>query len=322
MNTPYWACFMLASYTEKWNKGSMRKSMKHLTLLIFCVFLILASFSECVLADDNPYFHYKDYPSPHGSTDTSTGTQPDPASYNPKTDAAVPYRTSTGLREPSTSGMSVGVYGGAIGFQDGTLHITSPSFPGAEIKGNTQSEFGGVAGLRIENTWQSFSEITGDRTKDAGPSLVMPAMGIDVFWTGYRYKAVDATFGSGSSLQADINTVSFMYTSKLKFNLGAWRPYAGFGVGGTYVNAGNVQITVPGLGSGGLTGSGDNFDFSAQAMAGFEVFIDPHWSLSFDYKYLYILDPTFHGNIGGVPIQYKINGINSSLFTAGINCYF
>jgi opacity protein-like surface antigen len=225
------------------------------------------------------------------------------------------------IRQPEATGMSAGIYGGAIAFQDGTLHITSTSFPGAEIKGNTRSELGGVAGLHFENTWVSFSAIGGDPA-EAKPSVIMPAMGVDLFWTGYRYKASDATFGSGSSLQSDVNTFSVMYTPKLKFDVGAWRPYVGIGVGGTYVNAGNVQVNVPGVGSGALTGSGDDFDFSAEALAGFEVFVNPHWSLSFDYKYLYILDPTFHGNVGGFPIQYKINGLNNSLFTAGLNFYF
>ena len=244
-------------------------------------------------------------------TDTS-----DTPSYYPPSNLQV----HSDIREPEATGLSVGLYGGAIAFQDGTLHITAPSY--SEIDGNTQSELGGVAGIRIEETWPSFSAIGGDPTQ-AKPSVIMPAMGIDLFWTGFRYKADDTTGSlSGGNLRADVNTCTFMYTPKLKFNLGAWRPYVGFGVGGTYVNAGNVQLTGSNGSSVGLTGSGDDVDFSAEALAGFEVFVDPHWSLSFDYKYLYVLDPTFHGNIDGVPIQYKINGLNSSIFTAGINFYF
>jgi hypothetical protein len=286
-------------------------SKKYLGLII-AIFTVVPT---SLFAEPAQQYPYKDYPSPSSPSPTS-----DQVTY-PQGDSATSYRTSVSLRPPAATGLSAGIYGGAIAFQDGTLHITSTSFPGAEIKGNTKSELGGVAGVRIEETWPSFAAIGGDPTQ-AKPSVLMPAMGIDFFWTGYRYKAVDATFGTGSSLQSDVNTFTFMYTPKLKFNLGAWRPYVGLGVGGTYVNAGNVQITIPGVGSGGLSGSGDDFDFSASAMAGFEVFVDPHWSLSFDYKYLYILDPTFHGNISGVPIQYKIDGLNNSLFTAGLNFYF
>ena len=42
--------------------------------------------AQCEVRDDYtdpPYMRFKDYPSPHGSTDTSTGTQPDPAFYCP-----------------------------------------------------------------------------------------------------------------------------------------------------------------------------------------------------------------------------------------------
>jgi hypothetical protein len=154
--------------------------------------------------------------------DTNTSDTP---SYYPAPDMQV----HSDVRQPEATGLSVGIYGGVIAFQDGTLHITSPDAPGYQIDGNTQSKLGGVAGIRIEDTWQSFAAIGGDPAQ-AKPSVVMPAMGVDLFWAGYRYKATDDTFGSGSSLTADINTFTFMYTPKLKFDLGAWRPYVGFGV--------------------------------------------------------------------------------------------
>jgi len=71
-----------------------------------------------------------------------------------------------------------------------------------------------------------------------------------------------------------------------------------------------------------FTGSSDDFNFSAQAIAGAEFFLDKHWALTLEYKYFYIVSPTFHGNISGVPLKYHLDGIGSHLFTGGISYYF
>ena len=68
--------------------------------------------------------------------------------------------------------------------------------------------------------------------------LLMPALDTDFFWAGFKYKT-DATTSAfaGSSLSSNANTYSLMLEPKLKFNLGNFRPYVGFGVGGTYIHA-------------------------------------------------------------------------------------
>ncbi|MEJ0000031.1 MAG: hypothetical protein WDO13_13185 [Verrucomicrobiota bacterium] len=108
-------------------------------------------------------------------------------------------------------------------------------------------------------TWPSFDAIAGDRDKTYAPELVEPALAADFFWTGYRYKAQ----GSGSTttnggitasydgdLKSDVNTYTFCVEPLFRFNLGAFRPYVGFGFGGTYIDGGhahldgNIQVAV------------------------------------------------------------------------------
>lgn len=250
----------------------------------------------------------------HGGVETTEASQ----DYNPPPPPNY-MQMHAAVREEPATGLSIEVFGGAIGFQSGTLHISAAGTP--FVNGDTKSEFGGVGGIRIENTWPSFSAIGGGPDSTT-TSVFMPAIGFEAFWTGYRYKAVDSSFGTGSDLRADINAVTFQYTPKIKFNLGAFRPYFGFGVGGTYIDAGNEVINVPGVGSIPFTGSSDDFDFSVSGLAGCEFFVDPHWSIGLDYKYLYIVDPTFHGNLNGVPLKYHLNGIGNNIFAAGISYYF
>jgi opacity protein-like surface antigen len=263
---------------------------------------------------------FRDYPSPTGQSPASTASHSDAASNNPKIDAQIPYRTSASLRGPDGTGMNIGLFGGAIAFQDGTLNITSGAVPGVQVNGDTKSRLGGVAGIRFGYTWPHF--LNDPNTNATGPDFLMPAVEEEFFWTGYNYKATDASFGTGSSLTADVNTLNFMVDPKLKFRIGAFRPYIGFGVGATYVDVGNAKLNIPGLGTGQLTGSSDDIDFSVQGLAGCEVFVAHNWAFSLDYKYQYIVDPTFHGTFPGADVKYHLDGLGGHLFTAGLNYYF
>src|ERR1035437_764615 len=89
------------------------------------------------------------------------------------------------------------------------------------------------------------------------------------------------------TLTADVNAFTFCAEPTVRFNLGASRLYMGLGVGGTYIEAshahgeGNATIAgVPLNGGLDLTGSSNDFDFSAEALAGVEFFFDKHWALT------------------------------------------
>lgn len=320
--------------------------MKYLIPLNLFGVLVLASFSAPVLANDNPYFQYKDY-TKSSSGDSSSASSPnastssdnsEPQSVKSDDTVRSSMRVETNLRPNYGIGSNVTIYGGITAFQDGTLKITSPAAPGAEVKGSTQSSLGGIGGIKFGFTWPSFAAIGGDPESFSNPGLIEPSIAGDFFWSGYRYKAT----GSGTTsslgvtgtysgtLTSDVNSYTFCVEPTVKFNLGAFRPYIGFGAGGTYIDTGHAHVdgnvTILGLGtaSGGLdlTGSSNDFDFSAEALAGAEYFFDKHWALTFDYKYLYILSPTFHGNIPGSTLKYHLSGLGESMFTSGISYYF
>ena len=241
------------------------------------------------------------------------GTEMTQAPAPDESDTKSMMQVHTEVRDVPKTGLSVGIFGGVNAIQDGDFHLTAP---GVSLNGTTKDNLGAVAGIHIENTWPSFAAI--GSTDPAEPQLVMPAMGLDLFWMGNRYSAAD---GAGNSLHADTDSFSFLYVPKVKFNLGIFRPYIGAGIGGTYTDAGNASITTPG-GTFNLTGSRDDLDFTAMGTAGAEIFVSDNIAFDLAYRYLYIMDPTFHGNIGGTAVNYKVDNLGNHLFTLGLNYYF
>jgi len=223
----------------------------------------------------------------------------------------------------NATGFNVNVYGGVTAFQNSsaTLSSDAPITPNS-LNADEKSEVGGVGGLRTGYTWKNFT--------DSCP-LLMPAVDLDFFWAGYKYRTDSTTQAfSGSDLTANANTYSLMLEPKLKFNLGDFRPYVGFGVGGTYIHADD--------GSANLASSAGNFSekfsksldagaFSAEGLAGLEYFFDPHWALTCEYKYLYMdaqgtVRSSFPAAGSQVHLKYNIDGLGSSLFTGGLTYYF
>ena len=188
-------------------------------------------------------------------------------------------------------------------------------------------------------TWSSFDAIASSHDPAAllTPDLIEPSLAADFFWNKYRYKATGSgttssggvTAGYDGDLRANVDTYTFCVEPTVRFNLGAFRPYIGFGVGGTYLDAshgqldGNVTVLgTTGTGRTYLTGSSDDVDFTAEGLAGVECFLDAHWALTFDYKFLYFVSPDFHGNIPGSTINYHLSGLDESMFTGGFSYYF
>ncbi len=266
--------------------------------------LVLLAFN--CRADTNPF------------NSSSQGQQ---STYTP----APVFRSNAALRNEGT-GFDVGVYGGLTPFQNGDIDVSSPSAPGTTIEGNTKDEVGGVAGFKIGYTWASFDALMGrSASTDDTPSWIMPALYYDFFWTGVDYKATDASFGSGEYLKADMNLATFALEPTLKFRVGRFHPYVGFGVGGTYVKADNGSITEPGVGSVNLNGSADTFCLSLEGIVGTEFFLNQHWALTAEYKYLYLNNVSFDSGAvpaGAVPLNYHSDGLGFQLFTAGIKFYF
>jgi len=222
------------------------------------------------------------------------------------------------------TGFNINAYGGVTAFQDSSATLTSdaPITPNS-LNASEKSEIGDVGGIQAGYTWKDFT--------DSAP-LFMPALDTDFFWAGYEYRTDSTTSAfAGSSLISNANTYSLMLEPKLKFNLGNFRPYVGFGVGGTYIQAdrSSVSLVSPvGNINENFPKSFDAGAFSVEGLTGLEYFFDPHWALTFEYKYLYMdLDGTIRSSFVVPPAttvhtRYNVDGLGASLFAGGLAYYF
>jgi len=223
----------------------------------------------------------------------------------------------------NATGFNINAYGGVTAFQNSsaTLESNAPISPNS-LTADQKSEVGGVGGFRTGYTWTDFT--------DSCP-LLMPAVDLDLFWVGFKYKTESTTQAfSGSYLSSDANTYSLMLEPKLKFNLGDFRPYIGFGAGGTYIHASDNNASL--MSSVGnynekFAKSLDAGAFSVEGLAGLEYFFDPHWALTGEYKYLYMdaqgtVRSSFPAAGSQVHLRYNLNGLGNNLFTGGLTYYF
>ena len=231
--------------------------------------------------------------------------------------------------DAGATGFNTSIYGGVTALQDGSATLTASNAPTTvnpnSLTANQQSEVGGVGGIRTGYTFKNFT--------DDVPWL-MPAIDVDAFWAGYKYKTeAEATPYTGSYLSTDLNTYSLMVEPKVKMNLGKFRPYLGVGVGGAYIHADNshvnLQSTLAGLGSEN-TGYSKSLDAGAVALeglAGVEYFLARNWSISFDYKFEYLdADGNIHSSVPStsppVHLNYHFDGLGSQFFLGGLSYYY
>lgn len=248
------------------------------------------------------------------SADIGTDNKPQPA-----------FKVDAQPREYATGG-HVGVFGGGNFFQSGDLDVSTSLLPGQKATLKTKDQLGGVAGLKVGYTWPGWG--VGPGFSDPTPApvdgsfAVLPTLDAEFFWTGYKYKAQQTFAGLDTQLTADVDVYVLSLDPTLKFQIGMFRPYVGFGIGGAYINAENASASVNGLGSTNLIGSSDDFVLAVQGLAGVEVFIARNWALTVDYKYLSLIDPSFDSKGGAIPLSYKSDAIGQHIITAGVNFYF
>jgi hemolysin activation/secretion protein len=227
------------------------------------------------------------------------------------------------------TGFNLNAYGGITGLQNSTATMSAPDAPGFvnpnHLTATQENKLGGVGGLRVGYTWREFS---------SSVPWLMPALDLDTFWSGYKYETLATTSAyNGSTLSANLNTYNLLLEPKVKFNLGNFRPYVGFGVGGTYLHADNsyvnLQSTIPKVGSttGHFTSTLDAGSFSVAGTAGLEYFLNPHWALTLDYKHEYMdvqgsVKTAIPGITPPVHVLYNVNGIGSNMFSGGLSYYF
>ncbi len=231
----------------------------------------------------------------------------------------IPFMVEAPTLRPEGTGWDLGVYGGITPLQNGQVDVTSPAVPGESSDLSTKSRLGGVAGIRGGLTWPGFRRPSEyDPSVDAVP-WVMPAVEYEFFWAGANYRGNDKSDEAGTTITGDLNTYTLSVDPMLKFRMGAFHPYIGLGIGGTYLSMGNGKLNIPSLGTYKLSGSSDDVDFSISPMIGAEIFVDQHWALTLEYKYLYIVDPTLPAS---GPLNYHSDGLGLQMMTAGLKLFF
>ena len=239
-----------------------------------------------------------------------------------------PFKTTADLRQFAI-GTHAEIFGGANLFQSGRVDITSPQLPGVSTSVNTKDQLGGVGGVKIGYTWYGFDKQTDENGNLIravnGDFAVLPSLDYEMFWTGYTYKGDGQIGGMPSQLRADVNAYVFSFDPTIKFQADRFRPYFGGGIGGAYITADDATASLGGLGTANLVGGSDDFCLALQALAGTQVFVAKDWVLTFDYKFLDFVSPTFNASPsgpGGIGLHYRSSNIGQHLVTAGVGYYF
>jgi hemolysin activation/secretion protein len=258
---------------------------------------------------------------PGGIDDHVPVSQSTPPAKGPFDGGDAPVDFASGDSAEDGSGFNAGIYGGATAFQNGTSTLTSPT-TSAVLYASLKSEIGGVGGVRAGYDWKNVTWL---------PDYMMPSLDADFFYAGYQYHSAASTADfAGSYVTSDLDTYSLMLEPKLKFRLGQFHPYVGFGVGATYLTSGSSHINVNVPNGGAILNENTTYSktfqaagFSAVAMAGVDYFLTKNWALNFEYTYQYLdVDGSIHAKLSGVPVQYHVDGLGTHLFTAGISYFF
>lgn len=241
--------------------------------------------------------------------------------------AGTSFRNQAALRPGEFPvGVSAGIFGGANVAQSGNLDITSPFAPGVTASLDTKNAIGGVAGIRAAYTWAGLSGFDGLPPAGVDGSFRwLPSVQGEFFWTGYKYKAQQNFSGVDTTFTSDANIYVLSFDPIMRCQIGAFRPYAGAGIGGAYLTADSARVDASGFGLAAgtdLTGSSDCFAFAVQALAGCEYFFAQNWTVSVDYKYLSLINPEFDSDDAQKSLHYSLDALSQHIVTVGVNFYF
>lgn len=255
--------------------------------------------------------------------DVTTTIQVEP----PMTQTPMPtFRVEDLETRRSPSGLNVAIFGGATVDQatEGDMDV-NPTFGGGipSFPYDTKSKVGGVGGIKIGYTWDP--ELNANYVDEGGVKL-MPAIEAEAFYLGYspdgnvNVSGALVPAGTSARAQSDMDSAIFSINGLMKFEIGHFRPYIGFGVGGAYLSASNASLTIDTVGT--LNGGNANdFVFAAQAIGGLEVTLTNNWALFAEYKFLYLHEPSFDYG-GATPYEENYDYIGHQIVSAGLRYYF
>ena len=266
------------------------------TFIIVGLF-VFTSMSSCLRADDN--------------------AAPDPKDMKGMTRLSAPP-------SPSDAGPYVGAYGGAqwsTYYGDSHQTSTVPLFGGSgSTNAPIHSFWGAVGGGKVGYRFasQPLCDFMGLRYQLAveGEGLYI---GDDSHATGLA--------GPGSYEHFTSDSIDGFVNGIIRFkNNSPVTPYFGLGVGLQYFSIhGTLWSPSGGFVATGLTG--DDIDFAAQVLAGFDYDICPHLTLFGEYKFIDALGTDANttnvpGVLGTGTYSFKPDQIQQNLITAGIKYNF
>ncbi len=201
-------------------------------------------------------------------------------------------------------GLYAGAFGGASLAQvSGNERVDlNPGFPGAGLPTfpyNLGDSIQPMAGIKLGYTWD-MSQVPGYAGDPSAPKF-LPTIEFESFYLGFQgsgnLNIPAGVVSPGLNGRTRFDSAVFSVNGLMKFDLGHFRPYAGAGIGGAYLQSDNSRLTgnvngVPVV----LQGSADDWVLTTQGIAGMEVMVAQQWGIFAEYKFLVMLDPEFRYN--------------------------
>ncbi len=167
---------------------------------------------------------------------------------------------------------------------------------------NTVEKVGWTAGLKLGYDFNQCCN-----------GLITPAAEIEGLYTNFTHNWDQSFEDTGVTDKARVGTFAYMANGIAKFNLGAWQPYAGVGIGWFSSKVKWAQSTS----LYGQTDEGsDNRDgFAWQALAGVDYKLTSNVSVFTEYKWLDCVIRNHDDFLGG-------SNLGQHLVTAGVRYHF
>jgi opacity protein-like surface antigen len=235
----------------------------------------------------------------------------------PRDDAKDMKQMAPGM---SDAGFYLGIEGGAqwsTSYGDNKQTASVPVF-GADTSHTTiHSNWGGVGGIKAGYKFESMPLCNFMDLR------LQPAVEAEALYIGDDSHASDLA-GPGSYEHFTSNSGDFFLDGIVRLkNSTPVTPYFGAGPGLQYITT-HGYLTVP---AAGLTATGldtSDLDFAAQALAGFDYAIAPHFTIFTEYKFIDALgtDGKSTNVPGGGTYRFKPDQIQQHLVTAGLKYDF
>jgi opacity protein-like surface antigen len=254
-----------------------------------------------------------------------------PAPADAKDMKDMKYMHEVQTRSESDAGPYVAAYGGANFAQDyidPKIGVNTPGVGNFHYDGYSNGEPGAVGGLKFGYNFASFP-ITGN-------FRLQPAVEVEGLYLGATSKSTYNTPGaalagvpSSIAIKDRFNSAAAFVNGILRLKTGTlFTPYVGVGVGSQYLNASDSTVTTQnyfGVNNTATHVESDEFDFAAQALAGFDIELAKHWSLFTEYKFIAVIAPDLKENdidAFGDAVKEHDSFIGQHLITAGVKYGF